>query len=54
MPVCVLSSLSAPPDEDGNDFVFISAVEKDSLIAVLWHFSCFANLFFISLGLTLT
>ena len=29
--------------EHGNDSVFHRAVEPDSLIAVLWHFSCFAN-----------
>jgi len=28
-------------NEHGNDFVFYSAVEPDSLIAVLWHFFSF-------------
>jgi len=36
-------------NENGNDFVFYSAVEKDALIAVLWHISCFANRFSISI-----
>ena len=29
--------------EHGNVFVFYSPVEKDSLIAVVWHSSGFAN-----------
>ena len=29
--------------EDGNDFVFDSAVEKDSLIAFLWHVLSFLS-----------
>jgi len=29
--------------EHGNDSFFHGAVEPDSLIAVLWHFSCFTN-----------
>jgi len=29
--------------EHGNDSLFYTAVEKDSLIAVLWHISCFSN-----------
>jgi len=27
-----------PAHEHGNDSLFYTAVEKDSLIAVLWHF----------------
>jgi len=33
------SYVSASVNEHGNDFVFYSAVEPDSLIAVPWHFS---------------
>jgi len=29
--------------EHGNDFVQFSAVEKDSLIAVLWHYLTFLS-----------
>jgi len=35
--------------EHGNDSGFYRAVEPDSLIAILWHFSRFANWFFIRL-----
>jgi len=29
--------------EHGNDSLFHSAVEKYSLIAILWHICCFSN-----------
>jgi len=32
-----------PTNEHGTDSLFYSAVKKNSLIAVLWHTSCFAN-----------
>jgi len=37
------------PHGHGNDSILYRAVEPDSLIAVLRHFFCFANSFFISL-----
>jgi len=36
-------------NEHGNDSLFRTAVEKDSLIAILWHIFGFSDRFLISL-----
>ena len=43
--VCVEGELEQCADLNahGNDSGFHRAVEPDSLLSILWHFSCFAD-----------
>ena len=45
------ASRTAPEPEGnqhGNDSLVYTAVGNDSLIAVLWHISCFSNCFLLA------